>query len=182
MGGAIDFPSYIVIELPEPVSTRIRRFRGLFDRDRASLPAEITITGSCGVGLIEKGEDIEDVIAIFDKVASERAPFDASFDKLECFKSSDTYYLSFQNPEPFIRLHEAFANSGIRFAPSAYPFTPHCTLRLHRRISDNERFDISSIKIPKRSFSLDTVALYSLPTFLTPHLLHKAHLGKTPVQ
>ena len=46
------FPSYIVLDIPSPMAEEIRRLRSRFDAVRASLPAEITLTGSCGVGLI----------------------------------------------------------------------------------------------------------------------------------
>jgi 2'-5' RNA ligase len=179
MGGTISLPTYIVIELPEPMATKIRRFRKLFDKERAALPAEITITGSCGVGPISRDQDLDDTISLIDGVAAAHQPFDAAFDKLAWFSSSHTYYLSFKDPAPFKALHDDLAKSGIHFDPTPYPFTPHCTLKLRKRPADEELFDLFFLKIPKSHFTIDTLGVYCLHSKVEPQLLHRVKLGKT---
>ena len=177
MGGTVSFPTDIVLEIPEPMATKVRRYRMLFDKERCALPTEITLTGSSGVGPISLGQDLEDVFSLIDSVSAKFEPFDAYFDNVEAFNSSDTYFLSFRNPEPFKRLHRAFAESGILFDPTPYPFTPHCTIKLHKRPEDSELFDLFFLKPPNGYFTLDTVSIYCLPNLLAPQLLHKIKLG-----
>jgi len=181
MGGSVATPCYVVLEIPEPMATKIRRFRRLFDKSRAKLPIEITLTGSCGLGLISKGQDFDGIFALVDKVAAAEPPFDVAFeDKVESFNSSDTFYLGFRNTEPFKRLHKAMAESGIHFDPSPYPYTPHCTIKLRSKPKDEELFDLFFLKPPAGYFKLDTISVYSLTTPLSPLLLHSVKLGQKP--
>ena len=46
MDSVISTPTYIVIDIPSPMAEKIRLLRGRFDSPRASMPAEITLTGS----------------------------------------------------------------------------------------------------------------------------------------
>lgn len=177
MGGTIDFPAYIVLELPEPIASTTRRYRELFDKERSSLTAELTLTGSSGTGIISLGQSLDDVLALVDKTAAANEPFEAAFEKVKYFPSTATYYLSFREPAPFQRLHDAFAKSGIRFEPSPYPFTPHFTLKLHKEPGQEELSKLLSLKPPEGSFILDTVAVYCLPEPLKPELLHRVKLG-----
>ncbi len=178
MGERVEHPSYIVLEIPEPMATKIRRCRRLFDKTRAALPAEITLTGSSGLGLLAKGQDWKTVFGKVDEIAARFAPFEACFStRVEYFTSTDTYFLSFRNPDPFERLHKAFAASGLAFEKCRYPFRPHCTIKLHKKPDDEEVFDLFFLKPPRASFEIDTMAVYELPTPLTPRLLHKARLS-----
>ena len=50
--------SYIVLDIPSPVKEKIYEIRNYHkDTLRASLPVEITVAGSSGVGVIEPGQD-----------------------------------------------------------------------------------------------------------------------------
>ena len=48
----IESPAYIVLDIPSPMAEWIKLVRQRFDEERSRLPAEITLTGSCGTGLI----------------------------------------------------------------------------------------------------------------------------------
>ena len=56
--GHIEYPAYIVLDIPVPMEKRIQVLRSRFDEERAGMPAEVTLTGSCGVGTILPGQEI----------------------------------------------------------------------------------------------------------------------------
>ncbi len=142
MGGTISLPTYIVLDIPSPMAEKVQELRGRFDAERASLPAEITLTGSCGAGLMSMGQSLDDVLELVDRTASKFNPFKTTFDKVERFSNTDIYFLTFKNPERFLRVHKGFLESGIKFEASPYPFTPHCTLRLRKPPSEQELLEL----------------------------------------
>ena len=52
-------PTYLVLELPSAVAADVIALRARFDGKMACLPAEITIAGSSGVGVLEENQEAE---------------------------------------------------------------------------------------------------------------------------
>ncbi len=172
----IQDPAYIVLEIPSPMADYIRNFRAKFDTARAFMPAEITVTGSSGIGHIEPGQNVSAAAEEMNRIAREFSPFYVAFDKVERFPNTDIYFLSVKDASPFEKLQKAFAESGIRFLPSPFPYRPHCTLKLRCEPSDTELLELFFLEVPQEPFLLSELALYTLPNANSCRLLHKTML------
>ena len=69
----IDCPAYIVLDIPSPTAEWIQSVRKRFDEERSLLPAEITLTGSSGTGLIVQGQSVREISEHLDR-AAEKIP------------------------------------------------------------------------------------------------------------
>lgn len=176
MDEIITTPCYIVLEIPSPMAEKIRAMRAKFDAPRATMAAEITLSGSSGLGHIVYGQKISDVTAEIDKIASHFASFETSFDSVERFPGTEIYFMTLANQQPFINLNNALKNTAIAFDVNHYPYRPHCTLKLRSTPSDPELMELLFMDVPKESFTLDTIALYSLPDANSCELLHMTEL------
>lgn len=172
-----DIPTYIVLDIQGAMAERIRSIRARFDPERSTMPAEITVTGSSGLGHLVPGQPLADVSAEIDRIAGRFMPFTASFSKVERFPETEIYYLTLSDPAPFLAIHKAFAESSIGFQPCPYPFHPHCTLKLRSTPSDTELLELLFLDAPKESFTLSSLSLYALPDVRTCERLHSARLG-----
>ncbi len=174
----IDCPAYIVLDIPSPMAEKIRALRERFDAARRLLPAEVTLTGSCGVGLISPGQTVSEIQSALASAAERIHPFSASFHSVDRFPGTDIYYLTFVEEEPFFAAHRTVAGCGIRFEPSPYPYKPHCTIKL-RKPPENEQelLDLFFLNIPHGCFRLDTLSVYALPDSNSCELIHKIELA-----
>ncbi|MBR2427967.1 MAG: 2'-5' RNA ligase family protein [Lentisphaeria bacterium] len=171
-------PSYIVLNIPSPMAEVIQSLRAKYDVRRASLPAEITLTGSSGTGLIEPGQDIEMIAAEMNRVAKTLQPFTAQFSKLERFPNTDIYFLTLNDDTMFNHARLALENTAIRFQPTPYPYTAHCTLKLRSEPTDAELLEMFFMDVPKTPFQLSQMSLYSLPDTESCELLHTVEFGR----
>lgn len=152
--------SYIVLDLPSPVKEKIYDIRNYHkDTLRASLPAEITVAGSSGVGVIEPGQDKELVFDTIKNIAMKTSPILTSFKDVLRFPSTDLFVFTLKDEERFRMLHEEIIKSGIKFKPNRFPYKPHCTLRSRTPISDKEVEEIMGTKLLDE-FILDTISIY----------------------
>lgn len=172
-----DMPTYIVLDIPSGMSGWIRSIRAKFDPERSAMPAEITVTGSSGLGHLVPGQPLDDVASEIDRIAARFAPFTASFDKVERFPDTEIYYLTLTDPAPFREIHKAFAESAIGFQECPYPFEPHCTLKLRSTPSDTELLELLFLEIPKEPFTFSSLSLYALPDVRTCERLHTVNLS-----
>jgi 2'-5' RNA ligase len=167
--------AYVVLDVPEPFASAVmgvrRRHR---DEFRSSLPVEITVAGSNGVGELEADQTSEDVFALLTAIASDTKPIEASFGPVERFPGTEIFFLTLEDERPFRELHGRIVGSAIRFKPCPFPYQPHCTLRDRTPISDEEVADLLAVEIPG-SFVLDTLSVYAMPPPMP--LLHRARLG-----
>lgn len=171
------FPSntYVVLDLPQPVAGKVLAVRRHHrDEYRAALPAEITIAGSSGVGVFAADQDLVEVFSMLDSIAAETAPIRASFSRVLRFPGTDIFVLTLADEEPFRTLHRRIAASGLRFEPSPFPYTPHCTLRSRSPVTEEEAADLFSVRI-EDVFMLDTLSVYQADS-LPLTLLHRAKL------
>jgi 2'-5' RNA ligase len=175
-------PSYIVLNLPSPMAEVIRDLRAKYDVRRANLPAEITLTVSSGTGLLEPGQDVDMVAAEMDRVAKNLQPFTVQFTKIERFPNTDIYFLTLNDDSIFNQIRLTLENTAIRFQPSPYPYTAHCTLKLRSTPSDAELLELLFMDVPKTPFQLSQMSLYSLPDTESCELLHTAEFGNKTMQ
>lgn len=158
----IDLPSYLVLEIPPPMNEVVKAYRARFDPARATLPVEITVTGSSGLGLLTLGQSLRHVADCLERFAARQAPFMAAFKGVERFEKTDIYFLTLEDETPFAALNAALGRSGIAFEPSPYPFRPHCTIKLRLEPDAQETLELLFLEIPHAPFLLDSIALYGL--------------------
>lgn len=171
-GDVIEHPAYIVLNLPSPMAEVIRDLRAKYDFARSAMPAEITITGSCGTGLVEPGQEVARIAEEMDAVARDLVPFTVNFTKVGRFPGTNIYFLELNDDNPFEQVRQRLERSRIRFLPSPYPFHAHCTLKLRCEPSDPELLEMFFMDVPKTPFTLSMMSLYSLPDPAECELLH----------
>jgi 2'-5' RNA ligase len=120
-------PTYIVLDMPAEVCAHVRRLRERFSPLLAPLPVEITLVGSSGVGVLASDTSSTEAFDTLERIAGETAPLSVTFGAMASFAGSGVYYFPPVDPTSWEQLHRAFATSGLRFAPSPFPFTPHLT-------------------------------------------------------
>jgi 2'-5' RNA ligase len=120
------------------------------------------VSGSSGTGPLATDQEVQEIVTVLERVAAETAPIRARFGPVRRFAGSDVFYLSFVDEAPLRALHDRIARSGLRFQPTPFAFTPHCTLRTRTPITDDEVRDLESVRVAG-DFVLDTMSLYDLP-------------------
>jgi len=173
-----DYPTYIVLDVPEPVAGQVRDIRRIYDPSRAELSVEVSLSGSCGTGAIAAGQNCDEIFSLIDRFAASLAPFMSGFDEVKGFRHTGIYYLTMTNPDKFIDLHRRLVATGIRFGPNPWPFEPHCTLTLRTAMPDEMAQQLLHTKPPEERFLLNTLSVYQLPTLNTPQLVHQVALGQ----
>lgn len=154
--------TYLCLDLPAPVADQILCIRRAHhDAFRAALPAEITVAGSGGLGVVMPDQDVETVFTALEHVAAMTPPIRATFGPVRRFPNTDIFVLTLVDEAPFHALQQRLATSGIRFEPSPFPFTPHCTLRSRSPVAADEAQHLLSLRISER-FVLDTLSVYVL--------------------
>lgn len=155
--------TYIVMDLPEPVASIIHKIRlGQKDDFRASLPNEITLTGSNGVGPIAEDQDPEELFNTITEIAKTIKPITVQFGKPYRFPGTDIVVMKLVDETEIHELHSRSASSSIKFKPIEYSFEPHCTLRSRSPLTEEELEVLMETTI-SQPFVLDTISVYSMP-------------------
>ncbi len=158
-----DRDTYIVLELPELMASTIRKIRAEHGDDfQASMPTEITIVGSSGVGCIAQDQDPNELFKVIDEIAASTPPITVSFDKVHRFPGTDIVVMKLKDETLLRSLHQRFADSGVKFQDTNFPYMPHCTMRSKSPITDQEMKKLSKLKI-EGNFTLQTLSVYTMP-------------------
>jgi len=158
-----DRDTYIVLELPEPIASTVHKIRAEQGDDfQASMPTEITIVGSSGVGCISQDQDPDELFKVIDEIAASTSPITVSFDKVHRFPGTDIVVMKLKDATLVRSLHQKFVESGIKFQDTNFAYEPHCTLRSKSPITDQEMEELSKLKI-EGSFTLHTLSVYTMP-------------------
>ena len=174
----VSAPVYIVLDIPSPMAEKIQDFRKTFDPDRAALPAEITLTGSCGTGLVSHGQTVSEIAEYLEQAAKKISPFQVCFDGVDRFPDTSIYFLTLQDSPELLRAQKIVSECGIRFEPTPYPYHPHCTLSLRKEIQDDRKLlDLFFLQVPREPFCLDMISVYALKEGNTCDILCKVPLG-----
>ncbi len=169
-----DRNTYVVLELPEPISSMIHSIRAERDDFQASMPNEITIVGSSGVGPIAHDQDPEEFFKAINEIAASTPPITVSFDKVHRFPGTDIVVMKLKDETLVRSLHQKFVESGIKFQDTNFAYEPHCTLRSKSPLTDQEMEELSKLKI-EGDFILQTLSVYAMPP--PGRLLHTVQLG-----
>lgn len=155
--------TYVVLDIPDAEwVSRILELRRKWDPWRASMPVEITIAGSGGVGPLEPGQDPAWVFDVLGRLASDIGPLSVRFESVQRFAGTALFYLEPLPAEPLIGLHKAVAESGIRFKPSNFPFVPHCTIANLRSPAQDGLQEVQTLAPPADAVVLHSMSLYSV--------------------
>jgi len=152
--------TYIVLELPENIKDKIIQIReDNQDEFRASLPAEITVAGSSGVGVLVKGQDEEFVYNKIEEIAKTTSPFKLAFGEVERFAGSDIFAMKLKDETEIRKLHIRLKECGIEYENTKHEYNPHCTLRSRSPVSEEEAIKLHSLIIDDE-FIVDTISVY----------------------
>lgn len=168
---------YFVLNIPAPACDRVMGLRrGQKDNFFASLPVEITIAGSNGVGVIDPVQNLPEAYAILDRIAEDTAPIETAFGPVVRFPGTEIFVLTFENEAPFRALHQRVAKSGIKFHQSPHQFQPHCTICSRSPATEADQRRLLAARVPGR-FTLDTISICRLDRPPVT-LLHSAPLAR----
>jgi len=172
-------PLYFVLNIPAPFSARVLEVRrSQKDTFFASLPVEVTIAGSTGVGVLDASQNLAEAYAALDRIAADTAPITTAFGPVVRFPGTDIFALTLQNDAPLRELHRRVASSGIKFHQSPHPFRAHCTLRSRSPVSAADARALLAVRIPGQ-FTLEALSVCRLdrPPVV---LLHTTPLLRRP--
>src|SRR6478735_2763752 len=174
------YDTYIVLELPMQISEQVMTIKRAFkDSFQMALPADVTIAGSSGVGVLDPAQEPSVVYRTLDNIALKTKPIRTSFLEVTRFPSTNIFFFSFKNETPFYDLHSKIAHSNIRFLKSEFPFKPHVTLCTRSSITEAEMKKLLAIKLDEE-FIIDTLSVCSLEVSnnkIKDHLLYKVKLN-----
>ncbi|MBQ9770828.1 MAG: 2'-5' RNA ligase family protein [Lentisphaeria bacterium] len=174
----IDSPVYIVLDVPSPVAEKIQSFREKFDPARAALPVEITLTGSCGTGLVTHGQTVREIAESLEQAAKQIHPFCVSFDSVDRFPGTDIYFLTLKDSPELQHAQKTVSGCGINFDPTPYPYHPHCTLALRKEIRDDlDLLNLFFLDVPQEPILLDMLSVYAMKDVNSCEILYKIALS-----
>ncbi|MGG4037270.1 2'-5' RNA ligase family protein [Bacillus ginsengihumi] len=172
--------TYIVLDVPQEISDKVMSIRSRFkDQFYMALPAEVTVAGSSGVGVLKSSQNSSNVYSRLDEIAAKTKAIKASFGEVQRFPYTNIFFFSLQNENPFRKLHEEIVQSNIRFLENSFPYKPHCTLCNRSSITEEEVDALYSIEV-KEEFTFKTMSVYALEStgdHVIVHLLHRATLS-----
>jgi 2'-5' RNA ligase len=154
----------VVFDLPEHSWTaEIRRLRAAYDHPRLLFPVEITVAGSSGLGWLTPSQVADSVAKQLSDVARSFAPFEFNFAKVESFPETQVYYLAPEQTVPFVAFQRALAASSLKFEPTPFSYTPHCTIvQLHRDAPPSAHAEVATFPVPGERITISSVSLYAV--------------------
>ena len=164
-------PTYVVLELPDPVATAVLAIRRRYDPRLAGFPAEITVAGSSGLGPLMAEQALEPVLECLQRIADTCLPIRPRFAGLRRFASGPVTWLAPADPAPLLALHRRLAGSGLAFAPHRFEFTPHCSV-CSTTLDPVLQQQLLAEPVPAEAFELSHLALYAVMEG-RPQLLHR---------
>lgn len=168
---------FITIELEGELGTRVHALQEEFDPKMARyLPPHVTILGSSGAGPILAEVPLAELRARILPVAASTPPFTLKFGPPERFVQREIVSLPLDPHGPLRALHEQLKNCGLPYAPSRYPFTPHCTLNLYPTLTAESLRRMLAVR-EREPFTVHTLRVYHTNEPQKPRLLFDAPLG-----
>jgi 2'-5' RNA ligase len=171
-----EYDTYLVLNMPPAIWERVKAIREQYGLRLATLPVEITVIGSSGIGTFCKGQDEATVFEVIDNVAASFAPIRTAFRRVTTFPNTGVFYYEPDDPRPFANLQSEIISTDIKFNESPFPFTPHCTIVKFDNPSEELVNEILSLAVPKEEIVLDTLSIYSLSEY-DCRLLHSVKLS-----
>ena len=154
----ISKPTYLIAELAGDVVSLVYDFRRRFNPANTNWPVDITVAGSSGIGTIQEGQVVTEVIDCLMPIISEYGFSGVNFTSINRFPDTGIYHLVPER-ERFDILHRAVADSGILFNANQWPYNPHCTLRSGPLPTEECNVLFESMSIPK-NVTIESFSLY----------------------
>ena len=174
----IDCPVYIVLDVPSPTAEKIQSYRKEFDPERAVLPVEITLTGSCGTGLISKGQTLREISEKLEQAAKQLHPFQIYFDSVDRFPGTDIYFLTLKKSSELLHAQKVISECGILFDQTPFPYHPHCTIALRKEIHDDRKLlNLFFLDVPQEPVLLENLSVYAMNDANSCEILYKIALS-----
>jgi 2'-5' RNA ligase len=162
-GGWDSKRTFIVLDVPLPVAETVLALRRQFKSWRVSLPVEITLAGSSGLGVLRYHESqLEAIFETLDEIARGFAPIVTRFSSVALFRGTRVFYFVPDDAAPFQLMHAALVKSGLRFERSPFAFTPHCTIADLETVALALPTDLQELALPDCEIVLDTLSVYNL--------------------
>ena len=151
---------FILAELPEEISERVREINERYDPKLAKYrPPHITLTGSSGAGPIPPSTSVEEMRQRLEPIAAHTAPISLSFQVPRRFMQTDIIVLPIDSHGPLRVLHDKIATSGLPFTQARYTFSPHCTLSLYQSLDSKSIRELLKTRIPE-PFVINAIQVY----------------------
>ena len=144
------------------MAEQVLALRRRYDPVTASLPAEITIAGSSGVGVLLPDQNPEYVLNAVERIGCEHLPLITSFVAVSRFPRTQVFWLKPRERGPFDAIQSSLSAAGVKFSPNPFSFNPHCTLSAQAKLSQAQEAELLATTFPKEEFSLSTLSLYQL--------------------
>jgi 2'-5' RNA ligase len=153
--------TYVVLDVPEPVASRVRSLRvAAADDFRSALPVEITLIGSGGAGAILPSQEVSTLTATVRSIAETTQSIETSFGSTMRFPGSDVFVLTLSPATAIVELHRRLRASGLTFRPSPWAYVPHCTIRSRAPVLEEESAALLGERIDE-SFTLSSLSIYT---------------------
>lgn len=178
---AFEHPTYLSLDMPEPVGRVIREMRRDFDPCFADLPVEIAIAGSSGLGVIASGQSVDHVLQELGRLAATMPAAPCRFDAVTRLDELHAHVLAVDGPscERLGRLQTALRESSIRFDAASIPFRPHCAIRWSPGpMAFEQEGRWKKLRVPASEFLLSRLSIYVLKAGTSmPECLRSFELG-----
>lgn len=168
---------FITTELEGELAKRIHALQEEFDPKMARyLPPHITITGSSGAGPLPVDIDRTELRGKLEAAVRGIAPVTLRFGPPERFVGRNIVSLRLDPHGPLRALHEKIKHCGLPFAPSRFPFTPHCTLNLYPELTATNLRKMMAVR-ELEPFTVSRLCVYHTHEPQAPDLLFSVRLG-----
>ncbi|PKR78754.1 hypothetical protein CEY16_03080 [Halalkalibacillus sediminis] len=158
--GNFNNATYIVLDIPENIADKVKDIRSEYDYTM-SLPVEITIAGSSGLGALQYEQNPHKVFQTLRDITSGTKPIITHFDKVRRFNNTDIFFFTLQDENPIREIHQQLVKSNINYSESSFPFNPHCTLCNNSSLNKVETDELLSKEI-EEEFIIDALSVYTL--------------------
>lgn len=152
-----DYPVYIGVDIPEPLSGKVKSIRQKLETVVSNLPTMVALAGSSGKGPIPPGTELTPILEKIGDICIQTQPWSLQFKDISRFPNSDIFILSLVERKPFDELHKKISGIDIPFSPIQYPYNPHCVLRAGPNLKPEHRDFLSSVKVPGEKVSVTHV-------------------------
>jgi 2'-5' RNA ligase len=124
---------FVLAEVGGEAGEIIAAIQGEFDPKLAAIPVRphVTIAGSSGTGPVVAGTGVAELRSALAPIAAETPRLELRFGRPQRYMHTNIVVLPLDPHGPLRVLHEKIARSGLRFEPSRFTFSPHCTLSLY---------------------------------------------------
>jgi 2'-5' RNA ligase len=155
--------TFVVLNVPEPVASKITLLRSQYQSWRVALPVEITLAGSSGIGVLRYHEsEMDDICDKLDEIARISSPILTRFSSVTLFPGTRVFYYRPDDSTSFIEMQSKLIKSGLRFERSPIPFTPHCTIADLPTDATELPDELKALALPDIEILLDTLSVYQL--------------------